>query len=1178
MVDTYKTPDSALSETSTNPVQNKVITTELNKKATKTEVSALETKVTENKTATDAALSGLSTKVDEEVEGLQTQLDSNGVLIEDLQENKADVSGYYPQLSVGQADNLPDRGDVVEGLLGFRESAGAGNSIEDGTANVQELLGESLVWNQRIDASHLVKNMLEGNTVTQLGNGYVRAEVAQGVVAGGVTISKTWTGIVVGHKYAAQVDLITSAGLTLYVLGFRKNNIAESTKFLVEATDSTIFLVAPNAVVAEQAISFDARLLLTDLTQMFGAGNEPTTVEEFEAIKNQLVGVDFTAYNAGEVLGVNIKGIKSVNDNAWDEEWKIGYINNDGAVANGEVVISKNYIRVLPSTEYTINKTTELGNSNLYCYDHNKNYIGLTENIELGDAYRVVKTLPNTCYVMFRMTKAYGTTYNHDICIRLAHSGYKTDYVAHEESESSFDLTPYFPDGMHGINGVRDSVTKSKATRRFGMVDLGTLNWTYTPASDSYLYGYLTAVVPDRAYGYNNFLCERYSHSTASATINNNIYGHASNSRIYIIDSAYTDVASFKAAVQGVMLIYELATPIETEIDPQLNMNYKVWDFGTEELLTDSKSAPVLARTIYGFNATDTIRGNKTKIEEQDARIDALENEVVRVGDYQPDLSVGVADNLAGTDYTESEIGFRRSGGGAILDGAARVSSVKGNSVVWNQVRGVANKTMVDTKAGVSFEVTLGSALIKIGGTFDGSDGDRNVYNQSHFPKVYSVVGHKYLCSIIGNKNTTMTIFGHGDSSIFDVKSNIIVTCTTAGNIYIVPQISDDVVAGTVIDETIMFLCTDLTLMFGAGNEPTTIEEFEARKPKVADENAYNEGEVIHMEADAIKSVGVNQWDEEWEVGGLDTTTGENIDYNGRIRSKNFIKVLGGQEYYFSSPSQLAVRCYDINKNFLGQSLFPFNGTAVIPSNCAYIRFNVDYSTTYNNDICINLSDTEVNGKYFPYINREQSLEMLKKYFPQGMKSAGTAHDEIRWNAQKQKWEAIKRIGEVKMKDLSWAANVTAVDGVKRFFATLQGVSYPNADKIANILTNKYVSSPYIDVYMAVSDKLVSLANSNNTIQILDKSYTDAASFIASLTDNDILYYELAEPIVTEIDENFNLDYEVWNAGTEQMIADTPSTPVKASIAYGFNAVGKIRQLEEIIAQLQTAIANLSNS
>ncbi|MBQ3023584.1 MAG: hypothetical protein IJD91_09795, partial [Clostridia bacterium] len=98
------------------------------------------------------------------------------------------------------------------------------------------------------------------------------------------------------------------------------------------------------------------------------------------------------------------------------------------------------------------------------------------------------------------------------------------------------------------------------------------------------------------------------------------------------------------------------------------------------------------------------------------------------------------------------------------------------------------------------------------------------------------------------------------------------------------------------------------------------------------------------------------------------------------------------------------------------------------------------------------------------------------------------------------------------------------------------------------------------------------------TIQILDKSYTDAASFIASLTDNDILYYELAEPIVTEIDENFNLDYEVWNAGTEQMIADTPSTPVKASIAYGFNAVGKIKQLEEIIAQLQTAIANLSNS
>ena len=53
--------DTALSLESENPVMNKIITAELNQKATKTELSALETKVTE----TDTKLAELSAKVNE---------------------------------------------------------------------------------------------------------------------------------------------------------------------------------------------------------------------------------------------------------------------------------------------------------------------------------------------------------------------------------------------------------------------------------------------------------------------------------------------------------------------------------------------------------------------------------------------------------------------------------------------------------------------------------------------------------------------------------------------------------------------------------------------------------------------------------------------------------------------------------------------------------------------------------------------------------------------------------------------------------------------------------------------------------------------------------------------------------------------------------------------------------
>ena len=51
--------DSSLSTESENPVMNKVVTAELNQKATKTELSALETKVTE----TDTKLTELSEEI-----------------------------------------------------------------------------------------------------------------------------------------------------------------------------------------------------------------------------------------------------------------------------------------------------------------------------------------------------------------------------------------------------------------------------------------------------------------------------------------------------------------------------------------------------------------------------------------------------------------------------------------------------------------------------------------------------------------------------------------------------------------------------------------------------------------------------------------------------------------------------------------------------------------------------------------------------------------------------------------------------------------------------------------------------------------------------------------------------------------------------------------------------------
>ena len=96
--------------------------------------------------------------------------------------------------------------------------------------------------------------------------------------------------------------------------------------------------------------------------------------------------------------------------------------------------------------------------------------------------------------------------------------------------------------------------------------------------------------------------------------------------------------------------------------------------------------------------------------------------------------------------------------------------------------------------------------------------------------------------------------------------------------------------------------------MFGAGNEPTTIEEFYARIPMGVDLNAYNEGEVIHMDVQSIESQGVNAWDEEWEVGTYNPDTGALQNSTTIIRSMNFINVLPNAIYYIKTPASIGAK------------------------------------------------------------------------------------------------------------------------------------------------------------------------------------------------------------------------------------------------------------------------------
>ena len=95
--------------------------------------------------------------------------------------------------------------------------------------------------------------------------------------------------------------------------------------------------------------------------------------------------------------------------------------------------------------------------------------------------------------------------------------------------------------------------------QRVGKVDMGMLGWTLS----SVFYAYITKKANN-----NNMICQMYEvvNNSLDTMPNYTLTGNNEYPLVYVKDSAYTDAATFKAAVSGVMLYYELATPVETPI------------------------------------------------------------------------------------------------------------------------------------------------------------------------------------------------------------------------------------------------------------------------------------------------------------------------------------------------------------------------------------------------------------------------------------------------------------------------------------------------------------------------------------------------------------------------------------------------------------------------------------
>ena len=123
--------------------------------------------------------------------------------------------------------------------------------------------------------------------------------------------------------------------------------------------------------------------------------------------------------------------------------------------------------------------------------------------------------------------------------------------------------------------------------------------------------------------------------------------------------------------------------------------------------------------------------------------------------------------------------------------------------------------------------------------------------------------------------------------------------------------------------------------------------------------------------------VGFNQWDEVWENGVIDLSTGANQSNSNRVRSKNYVQIIPNTVYYMRSTTSMYAVYYNENHEFVSSTNSFWNVTFTPPVNAHYLRFftgSNNYGATYKNDICINFSGTR-NGQYEAYSKHTYALD-----------------------------------------------------------------------------------------------------------------------------------------------------------------------------------------------------------
>lgn len=285
------------------------------------------------------------------------------------------------------------------------------------------------------------------------------------------------------------------------------------------------------------------------------------------------------------------------------------------------------------------------------------------------------------------------------------------------------------------------------------------------------------------------------------------------------------------------------------------------------------------------------------------------------------------------------------------------------------------------------------------------------------------------------------------------------------------------------------------------------------------------DGEIVSAGTEEIVEQGRNLWNEVWGVGSINSSSGNDEGGTASIYSKNYIPIIPNSTYIFvyagsASFENVKTRFYDHSKNYIGyndnngQTVYP-NRAFITPLNAAYVRFTLPpgYGNVYKNDIALIAGSS---GAYTPYHRNVYPIPEAIRNLPGYGWSAGTARNYVDYENKRY----VQCVSSVDLGTVNWAINSASIVG-EHFYGFIDSAKFKRlgafTTTVHNILCSKYVtvarnSSVFVDKTITLDGDSTAVSQ----IQVKDTAYTDAAAFKQAM-QGVILYYELANPIVTDI-------------------------------------------------------------